>query len=157
MIIPLKYQKYNLKLNDSIIIYDDEFAEELEDKLKISVLPDENITIDEYINNLNELMTNCDFKKELKSFINNVIEVNDINNWSIVQYEEKIKSNDNNYINNNYYCMIYVKKVNGSFSICIIDENEKVNLCYNYPIDYFKLIEDPLGHLTKYWANKNTT
>lgn len=166
MIMPEKYKKYNLipktlEQGTDIIIHDDEYLENLEKKVNKELVPYEYKHLSDYIKFMEkEKELNLEYREEFDKYIQNLIEVNDVNNWSVMQYILPTQKThtfkdgtkiEPSFIQGKYYFMIYAKHVEDSYSVYTIDEQERVELDYVWPVTHFEVIEDPIGEIEKYF------
>lgn len=163
MKIPEKYLKYNLlpnisRTNNDIILHDDEYCEKLEKKLHTQLTPYDFKTVKSYISFLEEISKkNTNLKSDIDKYIENVKVINNVNNWSVakfISYYKRVVCDDGTiiepiFITNRYYFIIYAPKVEGSFSVYTIDENERVAIEYVYPTKLFEIVEDPSNYFKK--------
>lgn len=166
MVIPEKYKKYNLipktlENGADIIIHDDEYLEKLEKKINKELVPYKYRLLSDYMKFIEkEEELNLDYRDDFDRYIQNLIEVNDVSNWSVVQYilpTQKTYTLENGtkieptFIQGKYYFMICAKNVEESYSIYTIDEQETVRIDYLWPISCFEVIEDPSGEIENHF------
>ena len=166
MKMPKKYEKYNIipktmEQGIDIIIHDDEFLEKLEKKVKKELVPYKFKHLSDYIDFLEKVKNeNKEYAKDFDIFIENLKEQNDVNTWGVAQYifptgkthefEDGTKI-EPSHVRNNYYFIIYPKNIDGSRTLYMTDESERVGINYVVPVSLFELIEDPSNELFKYF------